>query len=353
MKKLGLIGLFTMVLTGLAFGQGLLETEKIGGVKNKKIVLGEESRYSNLIWQHGGKWAWWSGVDTGYINLDWAKLHPSPTGLQDEVIDGFAFSYGTNNMDPAGESFAVYYYDSCTGWGNTGVQEAGFLFSGLPGGLFWGTCPPGWGWIWTITVDLDDSGYEFVLGPEFGQGLSRWRTPTMGGTGVGVAYGGYGSENAFDIYYPNGVYNGTWWFGSGNWASWGQSLYGPQAPAGGMTYYGLGAQGNDAGLYAIGDWSSQVHFMLKKNEFDAPGYLLASLESRNKYLPPPYDVTRLVGHLVGGSPWLMTDDMNGDFCRYFLTVPAQYANTTAYFQGILTDMNPVVPIDMSNGVRSN
>ena len=78
------------------------------------------------------------------------------------------------------------------------------------------------------------------------------------------------------------------------------------------------------------------------------------MQSKNKYTPPPYDVTRLVGKLVGGTPWLMTDDTNeGDFCRYFLTVPVQYANTTAYFQGVLTDMNPVVPIDMSNGVRSN
>ena len=264
-KKLGLVVLFTMILAGFVFGQGLLETEKIAGVKSKKIVLGEESRYSNLIWDNGGIWAWWSGVDTGYINLDWADLHPSPTGLQDEVIDGFTFSYGTNNnmgwYVTFEESFAVYYFDKCTGWGNKGVLEAAFLFTGLPGGV-WTGGPPGYGWVWTITIDLEDSGYEFVLGPEFGQGLSRWSIPTMGHTGLAIAGGGYGSENAFDIYYPNGVYNGTWWFGSALWASWGQSLYGPQAPGTNLTYYGRGAQGNDTGLYAIGDWSSQVHFML-------------------------------------------------------------------------------------------
>jgi len=175
----------------------------------------------------------------------------------------------------------------------------------------------------------------------------------MGGTGLAIAFGGYGSEQYFDIYYPNGVYNGMWWFSSTNWATFPQRIYGPQAPASDMAYYGAGAAGNDAGLYAVGDWSSQVHFMLKKNEFGTPGYLLISMQQTNQYVPPPHDITRHVGHFVGGSPMLMTDDANGDFCRYFLTVPVQYANTTAYFQGALTEMNPIVPVDMSNGVRSN
>ncbi len=354
MKKLGWIILFTITLAGLAVGQGLLETKKIAGQKFQVISLGDsQSRYSNIIWQDTQIQSWWSGVDTGYINLDWAKLPPSPTGLPDEVIDGFTFSIGSNNMDPAGETFVVTYYDDCTGWGSMGILEASFLFTGLPNGYGLPTLPPGYGWIWTTTVDLEGSGYEFVLGPEFGGGLSRWSVPTMGATGIAVSLGGPGSENAFDIYYPSGRYNGTWWFGSWNWAFFPRILFGPQAPGTNLSYYGQGSQGNDAGLYVIGDWNADVHFMLKKNGFGTPGYLLASPQSANQYIPPPHDITRLVGRLAGGSPWLMTDDTWGDYCRYFLTVPAQYANTTAYFQGVLTNMNPVIPVDMSNGVRSN
>ncbi len=180
-------------------------------------------------------------------------------------------------------------------------------------------------------------------------------TPTMGATGLTVAGPGPGSENRFDIYYPNGTYNGSWWFGSTNWASWSQALYGPRASASGMTYFGAGAAGNDAGLMTYGDWASTsgVDFILTKHGFDAPGYLLASLQTKNQYMPPPYDATRLVGGLGGNTPWLMIDNVPGDFCEYHLTVPAQYMNATVYFQGALTDMSPVVPIDMSNGVRSN
>jgi len=354
MKRTSLIALLTILLAGITFAQGILDMEKTTRRKTKNIALGERSRLSNTLWDNTNTlYAWWLSPETGYINLDWAELPLSPTGLADEVIDGFTFSYGSNNRDPAGETFSVYYFDTCTGWGNLGVQQAAFLFTGLPNSFGFPTILPS-SYIWMITIDLEDSGYEFILGSEFGQDLSRWNTPTINlNTGITVAGPGPGSENAFDIYYPNGVYNGTWWFGSTNWASWAQALFGPQAPAGSMTYYGQGAPGNDAGLYAIGDWNLDVHFMLKKNGCGTPGFLLASPQSANQYIPPPHDITRLVGGFAGGSPWLMTDDADGDFCRYFLTVPPQYANTTAYFQGVLTDMNPVVPVDMSNGIRSN
>ncbi len=136
MKIPGTIALCMVVFTGLAYGQGLLETEKIAGSKSRQIALGDgQARYGSAIWDNTSTyWAWWSGADTGYINLDWATLSPSG-GLTDELVDGFTFSYGSNNMDPAGESFAVYYFDSCTGWGNLGVLEAGFLFTGLPAGM--------------------------------------------------------------------------------------------------------------------------------------------------------------------------------------------------------------------------
>ncbi len=295
-------------------------------------------------------WAWWSGVDTGYINLDWALLPSSPTGLDGELIDGFTFSIGTNNMDPAGETYAVYYFDSCTGWGNMGVQETGFLFTGLPNGAYLPTLPPGWGWIWTISVDLEGSGYEFPLNSEWGQGISRWSFPTMGGSGLGLADAGYGSENAFDIYYPDGTYNGTWWFGSTNWASWPQALMGPQAPALGMAYYGQGAQGNDLSLYTLGNWSSTsgIRFILKKNGSNKPGKMGVSMQA--DYLYNPYhDCTRLIGIPITASPLALVDDLTGDFCSFSGVVPPKYYNYTYYFQGGLLDGF----LELSNGVRSN
>ncbi len=354
MKKLGLIALFVVALAGISFAQGLQNVDQVAAEKTKNIALGDaQSRYGTLLWTDGGTWAWWSGVDTGYINLDWATFGGAPaTGLNSELIDGFGFAYGTNNMDPAGETFAVYYFDDCTGWGNLGVQQTGFLFTGLPNGYGLPTLPPGWGWIWTITVDLEGSGYEFPLNDSWGEGISRWSVPTMGGTGLGIAFGGVGSENAFDIYYPSGVYNGTWWFGSANWATFCIDLYGPGGPAAGMTYYGMGAQGNDADLHTYGSWASTsgVHYVLKNNGQTAGAdVLVASLTSAATYMAP-YDITKLVGAFAGGSPWGMTPDTIGTFSHYNIVVPAAYYGVTAYFQGFINAGLPVV--DASQGVNS-
>ncbi len=356
MKSFGTAFLLVLLLTSASPAQGLVDADMVAATRSKTIILGDGSGLSNPIWDNTSSlWGYWGHVETGYINLDWGWLPTGHHPFLEQVIDGFAFCLGSNNVDPAGETFSVTYFDQCTGWGSTGVQQAGFLFTGLPNGYGLPALSPGYGWIWIITVDLAGSGYEFPLDPEFGQGLSRWSTPTMGFTGLGIAGPELGSENAFDIYYPNSVYNGTWFFGSTNWAAWPETLYGPgEAPAAGMTYYGEGCLGNEIGLYTIGDWTMTVHFMLTKHGWDKPGYLLAS---RTWMLPPiyypdPWDVTRLIGPLAGGSPWLMADDAVGDFCRYFLTVPSQYHTTAIYFQGIVTDMNPPVPCEMSNAVHS-
>ena len=119
------------------------DLEEIWGVRSARwvdgvIVPGDGQDSGSSIWDNTGFSAWWSGNDTAYINLDWGRLPPAGSGLDDLVIDGFTFSYGTNNWDPTGESYTVYFFDSCTGWGNLGVEEAGFLFMDLPNGYGWG-----------------------------------------------------------------------------------------------------------------------------------------------------------------------------------------------------------------------
>jgi len=280
-----------------------------------------------------------------------------------QVIDGFSFKYGTNNMDPAGESIAMYYYDRCTGWGNLGVQESAFFFSGLPNGYPLPPLPPGYGWIWAIYVDIADSGYEFPLDGEFGRGFIKLNTPTMGGTGppTGSAPNWYGNgptgtEDCFDIYKPNGTYNGTW-FSSGwdFWATWPGEIFGSEGAAN-MTYYGVDARGNDAGLYAAGDFTGDgtVRFMLQKNGLPLNGYLTASLSSMNQYIGGAYDIARLVGNPIPTSSLMMDIPPVGDFYALDVVVPEQYAGITVYFQGILGDL-PLIqsPIDASNGIKAN
>ena len=146
MKKVAFVFLFAVVVAGLAFAQGL-NVEKVSGQQTiAKDALGNtilQTRYGAEIWHNTAITAWWSGPGTGYLNLDWGQLVDQGNQLPDEVIDGFMFMYGTNNLDPAGEDFAVYYFDSCTGWGNMGVQETGFLFTGLPNAYTYGSLQPG------------------------------------------------------------------------------------------------------------------------------------------------------------------------------------------------------------------
>jgi len=326
---------------------------------NGNVVPGGGGDAGGLIWDNSGYSGWWSGLDTMYINLDWGKMPPSSTGLPDHVVDGFTFYYGTNNLDPAGEDYAIFFFDSCTGWGNLGVQEAGFLYTGLPNGYGLPTLPPGYGWIWSGLFDLDDSGYEFLLGPEHGIGESRYSTPTMGSSGIaiGIRNSWSGTQNAYDIYYPDGTYNGTWWFGTGWWATWPMEIFGHEGwGQSNCTLYGIGAQGNDAFLYADGNTVSNldIHFMGRLNGLSLQANLCASLTQMNSYYGPPYDITRLVGNFAGGSPWAMDYPYVGDFATYDVSIPPQYAHMTIYFQMVLSDppMNQP-PMDASNGVRRN
>jgi hypothetical protein len=324
------------------------------------------ARHGNSIWNNMAIFRdrWWAGPVTDYINLDWGILQDQGNGLPDEIIDGFTFTYATNNREMTGESLSIHFYDSCTGNGNMGILEAGFTFTGLPNAATYGTLPPGYGWAFSVSVDLEGSGYEFLLGEEIGIGYIRRTTPQMGGTGFCVGCpgnkggNGYtGTEDRWDEYYPNGVYLNTWYFGCGYptdpWMTFSTELFGGQDPATTMAYEGIGAQGNDASLYVVGDWApgSRVQFLMRKNDLQLPGWLIASTGLSQKYYPG-LDVTLLPGFpLLAQMP--MRPDAVGDFDRYGLDVGPVLSGLRLYFQGALTAVQPLGPIDLSNGVYSN
>ena len=117
---------------------GIEPLDQAAGIRHARwvdraLVPGQEERYGGSLWNNMAFTAWWSGMQTGYTYLDWGKLPDPSSGLVDHVIDGFTFCYATNNYEDHCEEFAIYYFDSCTGWGSKGVMEAGFLFTQLPG----------------------------------------------------------------------------------------------------------------------------------------------------------------------------------------------------------------------------
>ncbi len=368
---LGIVALALLLLSGTAQAQKRVKPaevhttiagERSALLLNGEIVTGGPPDHGGTIWDNAAVTGWWSGPETGYVNLDWGRLDDNPNSLPDWVVDGFMFSYATNNMESQGEDLAIFFYDSCTGWGNLGVQEAGFQYGGLPNGANLPLLPPGSAWIWNLTVDLEDTGYEFLLGYDHGIGLSRMRTPTMGATGLALGdrpnaggNGATGTKNFYDIYYPNGIYNGTWFFGTTTWATWPTRIYGHEGLATGMEFpFGMGAQGNDAGLYCTGDFihGETTRFLLRSNGATMQGRLAVSMGHESIYISS-LDITRLIGNFTGGSPWDMSRPPIGDFWVYDLYIPSSVpGNLTLYFQGVLSD-SPLQapPMDASNGLR--
>ena len=372
MKKIALVALCAVVLVGLSFAQGL-NVEKVAG--NKAISVDAfgnsvaQPRYGVQILNNLAITAWWSGVSTDYYNLDWGWMNDTNL-LADEVIDGFAFVYGTNNEDVAGEDFNVYFFDSCTGTGYMGVQETGFGFTGLPNAATYGTLQPGYGWVVTVTVDIEGTGYEFLMGKEWGMAMQRTSTPMLGSTGLAIGapelFGGNsytGTLDRFDTYYPTGLYENTWFFGGGYpaapWATFPNAFYGGQDPAAGMTYATIGGQGNDSGFYSIGSWSNggTVDYMLRKNLQTIPGWILVQLTS---YGPNGFYMAGLDITVYPTYPFLvelpMTPDSIGDFDRRHQSVGAGIANARIYLQGAITSFfagGSLTPIDCANGLFSN
>jgi len=355
-------------LAGTTVGQDLT-LHKANGVRQLSVDADGQptrstTRYGGSIWNNFAYSGWWSSMTAHYIWLDWGKLLDQGNGLPDEVVDGFRFAYTTDDPGSSGISFNMYYFDSCTGWGDyTAVLEAGFAFSGLPNayGLF-----PGY-WTWEITVDLEGSGYEFLLGYEIGIGqqLASDLTPYVAGPCLGrhPLCGGNGNtmtEDSFDIYTPGGKYRFTWWGGypDNPYATFRNDLLGGQDPATNMTYAGVGWQGNDAALYAIGSWTvgDTVRLLLRQNTMDQASWILASTTF---YWPPLhlpwYDVT-LGPRMPFLSVLAMPPDSTGDFASYAYAVGPNAVSQKVYMQGAITDVfngGPLEPLELSNSLIAN
>jgi len=320
-------------------------------------------RYGNSIWNNFASTSWFASMTTKYIWLDWGKLPDQGNGLPDEVVDGFRFAYASNDTSSSGLGFNMYYYDSCTGWGDfSTVLEAGFSFSGLPNARGF---PAGY-WAWEITVDLEGSGLEFLLGYEIGIGQQLTsdlvqpvvagpcfsKPPNRGGNGP------TGTEEAFDLLSPDGGYMATYWFQGypvKPYVSFRNELLGGQDPATNLSYGGIGLQGNEASLYCTGSWTAggSVRFMLRKNGLKQAGSIVAST---GLYWPPLYSSTYNIT-LGPRMPFLavvpMVPDPVGDFDVYNLKATSVMTSLTIYMQGAITDMftgGPVDPVDLSNGI---
>ncbi len=367
MKKFAVLFVCVSIFAGWISAQDLAIHEAQGVRKLSIDVTGNptrsSSRYGNSIWNNFAATGWFSSMTANYIWLDWGKLIDQGNGLPDEVIDGFRFAYGIYNSSTAGISFNMYYYDSCTGWGDySAVLEAGFSFSGLPDAC---NLPLGY-WMWEITVDLEGSGFEFLLGYEIGIG-QQLSTPPSSPVVAGpcLAYppcrhgnGPTWTEDAFDIYDPDGTYEGTFYWGeypASPYKSFRNELFGGQDPAVNLSYGGIGLQGNDASLYCTGSWTAgdSVRFMLRKNALHQAGSIVASTDL---YWPPLYLST--YGVTLGPKmPFVavlpMMPSPVGDFDVFGLSVTPDMTSFSIYMQGAITDVfngGPMDPIDLSNGI---
>ena len=320
------------------------------------------SRYGNSIWNNFAATGLFASMTPSYIWLDWGKMYYQGNDLPDEVVDGFRFAYGTNDTSTAGLSWNIYFFDSCTGWGDrTIVAEAEFSFTGLPNAL---NFPPA-NWIWEITVDLEGSGFEFLMGDEIGiaqQLVSALVNPTIAGPCLTQPpnWGGNGptgTEDAFTMYASDWSYLGTWWFSSypSPFTSFRTELLGGNDPAGNIVYSGIGLQGNDAALYTIGSWiaGDTVRFLLRKNGMDQASWIVASTTF---YWPPRYlpwyDIT--LGPRI---PFLavlpMSPDPTGDFASQTFPVGPNAMSWKIYMQGAITDVfngGPLEPLELSNSL---
>jgi len=321
-----------------------------GGIGRMGNLIYDNHATAHTYWNMGYK-------NLHYIALDWGILYqPTTTQLSDEIIDGFEFRYSTNvkttliDMD-------VHFYDSCTGWGNIGTLEALFPFTGLPNASGVG---PGANKNWVISVDLEGTGYEFILGRDIGwahvyhNGMDPQGTlktgPVIGKRPGAGGNGPTGTEDSFDTYYPNGVYDNSWYFGGSPWATWPIRLWGGSGFN--STYYGQGSQGNDAELYEAGSWyaGNTVRFMMRDHS-GLLSYLLPSLSAQKVYIPS-YDVTRLIGNVVGGiTAWPLTKDPDGLFETVSVQLPKPLPQMPIYFQGGSFTIGSIPPIDLSNGIR--
>jgi len=350
MKKVSLVVLFAVLLVGVTFGQNTLPVEKVDGVKS----LGSQ-RYGAIIWDNFAASGWFSSMTTGYLWLDWGKLPDAGNTMPDEVIDGFGFSYATD-ATVGGLSWNMYYYDSCTGWGDYSViQEAGFAFTGLPDAT---NLPPGYFWGWLLWYDLADTGYEFLMGADIGIGHSLQtpgvtcgprltKPPLVGGNGD------TGTEDAFDIIDSLGNNTGSFWFGgypANPYSSFCAQLMGGSDPSVGCTYAGIPLQGNNTGLYCVGTWAygSYNNFLLRMNEMTPRGGVFFNYSSAVTWYA---GVGKTAVPTVNGAYKIpFSYSYTGDYVIYPFNCGPGAVAYTWYIQGAITDWlinGSITPIDLS------
>lgn len=343
MKKVSLVALFAVLLVGLTFAQNTLPVEKVEGVKS----MGAQ-RYGSVIWDNSAGSGWFSSMTTNYMWLDWGKT-PQINLMPDEVIDGFMFSYATDAV--GGISWSMYYYDSCTGWGDYSiVQEAGFSFTGLPDAT---GLPPGY-WGWLITVDLAGTGYEFLMGYELGIGHSlNTAGVTCGPRLINGSLAAPGAEDAFDIIDPFGGIVGTYWFGgypANPYASFVAQLMGGSDPSVGCTYAGIPLQGNNTGLYCVGTWAygSYNNFLVRMNgATTAAGVFFNFTQSVTWYA----GVGKTAVPTVAGAFKIpFGASYTGDYVIFPFNCGPGAVAYTWYIQGVVSDWvtgGSITPIDLS------
>ncbi len=392
MKRKIATSIALLLLAGLCLAQGQTESGTAPSKNEHRTYsidafgnpTDSNGRWGTPIWNNtttliGG----YLPMETGYLYLDWGVLQDQGNGMPCEVVDGFEFSYSSTNMDPGGESIAIYFYDNCTGWGGTGygrpyVYEAGFFFSELPNA--W----PGGGQVdHTILVDLESTGYEFLLSdatdttrlnPAYGHigiGYHLVSQPVAGTTSLTFLdsqVAGNGTENAYDVYYPTGKYIDTYQAPSNAWGSFQCKLYGNSDPAGGMFYTpGTdGLAGNDASLYCVGNWAagSSVRFRLKKNLLPEDCWLLVASGVGFPTYFPLYSATKILTgvhtvlamHPIASIPGFWGTPY-GDFEVYDRVLSPYLAGKppgTYYFQGAITNYyspGPLIPVDLSGVIN--
>jgi hypothetical protein len=210
-------------------------------------------RYGDAVWSsmYPTDYFWGMVGDVGddIVALDWGD---SGAPSAPNCIDGFKFWYQTDLLQPATLDVVVWFYGEENGWNSYNhVPLQGFIMPDLPGQ----TDPPSVSWL--ITVDLEGSGYEFLLNGsdmdmdglvDFGytyffQRVTSAENPDTGPvlavenpdapTDPNIAPAP-GIEDALDIYAldmndPNaglpGVYLDTGWFNGNPFAQMAMELY--------------------------------------------------------------------------------------------------------------------------------
>jgi len=356
MKKVIFAVIVAHLLAGMVCAQTTHPYEKVDGLKS----LG--SSPGTVIWDNFAASGWFSAMSAGYTWLDWGLLVDQGNNMPDEVVDGFGFSYATD-ADIGGISWSLFFYDHTTGWGDLSViQEAGFSFTGLPDAR---NLPAGtWGWM--LWADLSETGYEFLMGYEIGIGHSLTSTgircgpcmtypPLIAGNGRTV------TQDAFDIIDDEGNDHGTYWFGGypeHPYASFCAQLIGGSDPSIGCTYDDIPLQGNNTGLYCVGDWDlgGYNNFLLRLNGMTPAAGVVFNTVRFPLWWPGlvKYTIPELFNPPC--IRMIFNQSYTGDYVIFPFHCGQGAVSSTWYIQGVISDWlinGPIIPIDLSmNSVTS-